>query len=209
VAGSRQGKILVVGAVEVQDGSAGPGRIRLKELPNYSAASLHTFLAADLAPDATAKTDGLPSYAGAPAFIMIHMWSARWRPISSCLGCTASSPTSRSGRSVSITAYAASTFSPTSMSCFPLQPPPHSARRLPLPSRHCRRPRTPQLQNVDLTGSRGKSLSRSTSSTISAWCGWYRISCIISWCHRRSFLTDLPRILGIGLPYILCFGRTR
>src|SRR5207249_2211233 len=42
--------------------------------------------------------------------------------------------------------------------CLPLQPPPHSARRLPLPSRHRRRPRTPQLQNVDLTGSKGISL---------------------------------------------------
>jgi ISXO2-like transposase domain/Transposase zinc-ribbon domain len=62
---SRHGKILVVGAVEVQDGGAGPGRIRLKEIPDYSAASLHAFLAADLAPGATAKTDGLSSYAGA------------------------------------------------------------------------------------------------------------------------------------------------
>ena len=64
---SRQGKILIVGAVEVQDGGAGPGRIRLKEIPDYSAASLHAFLDADLAPGATAKTDGLPSYAGAPS----------------------------------------------------------------------------------------------------------------------------------------------
>ena len=63
---SRQGKILVVGAVEVQDGGAGPGRIRLAEIPSYSAASLHGFLAAHLAAGATAKTDGLPSYAGAP-----------------------------------------------------------------------------------------------------------------------------------------------
>ena len=63
----RQGKILIVGAVEVQDGGAGPGRIRLKEIPDYSAASLHAFLAAHLAPGATAKTDGFPSYAGAPS----------------------------------------------------------------------------------------------------------------------------------------------
>jgi ISXO2 transposase-like protein len=64
---SRQGKILVVGAVEVQDGGAGPGRLRLEEIPDYSAASLHAFLAAHLAPGATAKTDGLPSYAGVPS----------------------------------------------------------------------------------------------------------------------------------------------
>ena len=63
---SHQGKILVVGAVEVQDGGAGPGRIRLQEVPNYSAASLHPFLAANLAPGATAKTDGWSGYPGAP-----------------------------------------------------------------------------------------------------------------------------------------------
>jgi predicted RNA-binding Zn-ribbon protein involved in translation (DUF1610 family) len=64
---SRQGKILVVGAVEVQDGGFGPGRVRLKEIPDYSAARLHAFLATDLAPGATAKTDGLASYVGAPS----------------------------------------------------------------------------------------------------------------------------------------------
>ena len=63
---SHQGKILVVGAVEVQDGGAGPGRIRLQEVPDYSAASLHPFLAANLAPGATAKTDGWSDYPGAP-----------------------------------------------------------------------------------------------------------------------------------------------
>jgi hypothetical protein len=110
----RQGKIPVVGAVEVQDGSAGPGRIRLTEIPDYSAASLHTFLAADLAPGATAKTDGLPSYAGAPnvhhdphvvgkmAAHIVLPWVHR----------VFSNLKSRSGRSASITAYAVSTFSP-------------------------------------------------------------------------------------------------
>jgi ISXO2-like transposase domain/Transposase zinc-ribbon domain len=63
---SHQGKILVIGAVEVQDGGAGPGRIRLQEVPDYSAASLHPFLAANLVPDATAKTDGWSGYPGAP-----------------------------------------------------------------------------------------------------------------------------------------------
>jgi hypothetical protein len=63
---SHQGKILVVGAVEVQDGGAGPGRIRLQEVPDYSAASLHPFLAANLVPGATAKTDGWSGYPGAP-----------------------------------------------------------------------------------------------------------------------------------------------
>ena len=38
---SHQGKILVVGAVEVADGGAGPGRIRLSQIADYSADSLH------------------------------------------------------------------------------------------------------------------------------------------------------------------------
>ena len=57
---SHQGKMLVVGAVEVEDRGLGPGRIRLSQVTDYSAASLHAFLAANLAPGATAKTDGCP-----------------------------------------------------------------------------------------------------------------------------------------------------
>ena len=73
---SHQGKILVAGAVEVQDGGPtgrarglkahGPGRIRLAEVADYSAASLHPFIVRNLAPGATAKTDGWPAYPGAP-----------------------------------------------------------------------------------------------------------------------------------------------
>lgn len=62
---SRQGKILVVGAVEVEDG--GPGRVRLAEVFDYSAQSLHPFIAQNLAPGAMAKTDGWSAYPGAPA----------------------------------------------------------------------------------------------------------------------------------------------
>jgi len=61
---SHQGKILVVGAVEVEDD--GPGRVRLAEVPDYSAQSLHPFIAGNLAPGATAKTDGWSAYPGAP-----------------------------------------------------------------------------------------------------------------------------------------------
>ena len=61
---SHQGKMLVVGAVEVEDGR-GPGRIRLSQVADYSAASLHPFLATSLAPGATAKTDGWSGYPGA------------------------------------------------------------------------------------------------------------------------------------------------
>src|SRR6201997_4367541 len=34
---SHQGKMLIVGAVEIEDGGAGPGRIRLQQVPDYSA----------------------------------------------------------------------------------------------------------------------------------------------------------------------------
>src|SRR5512133_4229325 len=47
---SHQGKMLIVGAVEVEDGGAGPGRIRMAELSEYSADSLHPFIAHNLAP---------------------------------------------------------------------------------------------------------------------------------------------------------------
>jgi transposase-like protein len=58
-----QGKILVVGAVEVEDG--GPGRISLADLSDYSADSLRPSIADNLATGATAKTDGWSAYRGA------------------------------------------------------------------------------------------------------------------------------------------------
>jgi hypothetical protein len=61
---SRQGKMLVAGAVEVRDG--GPGRVRLAAIANFSAASLYAFIAVNVAAGATAKTDGWPAYEGAP-----------------------------------------------------------------------------------------------------------------------------------------------
>jgi len=62
---SHQGKMLVVGAVEIEDGGPGPGRIRLSQVADYSAASLRGFIAVNLAPGATAKTDGWSGYPGA------------------------------------------------------------------------------------------------------------------------------------------------
>ncbi len=61
---SHQGKLLVAGAVEVNDSR--PGRLRLAAIADFSADSLHAFLAANLAPGATAKTDGWAGYPGAP-----------------------------------------------------------------------------------------------------------------------------------------------
>ena len=61
---SHQGKLLVAGAVEVNDDR--PGRLRLAAIADFSANSLHAFLGANLAPGATAKTDGWAGYPGAP-----------------------------------------------------------------------------------------------------------------------------------------------
>ena len=61
------------GAVEVVDSGAGPGRIRLSQVPDYSASSLHAFLAANLAPGATAKTDGWSGYPGSPRWCVPDM----------------------------------------------------------------------------------------------------------------------------------------
>ncbi len=97
---SHQGEIApVVGAVEVADGGAGPGRIRLQQVSDYSANSLHPFLKANLAPGATARTDGWAGYPGAPGVAPSLMSSAAWPPIWCCPGPTACSPTSSAGRS--------------------------------------------------------------------------------------------------------------
>lgn len=65
---SKQGKMLVAGAVEVnEDGK--PGRARLAAIDDASADSLHSFIAASLTPGATAKTDGWAGYPGAPGVV--------------------------------------------------------------------------------------------------------------------------------------------
>jgi len=115
---SHQGKMLVVGAVEVEDGG-GPGRIRLSQVADYSAASLHALLAANLAPGATAKTDGWSGYPGAADITHDpHVIGKMAAHIAYCPGCTASFPTSRSGLWAFITGCAASTSNPTSMNSF-------------------------------------------------------------------------------------------
>ena len=57
---SRQGKILIAGAVELQEKA--PGRIRLSVIKDFSADSLHRFLRTAVARGATAKTDGWSAY---------------------------------------------------------------------------------------------------------------------------------------------------
>lgn len=61
---NHNGKLIVAGAVEVA--GAGPGRIRLAPIPDFSADSLHAFIGTNLAPGTTAKTDAWTAYPGAP-----------------------------------------------------------------------------------------------------------------------------------------------
>ena len=65
---SRQGKLLVAGAVEI-DRLGRPGRIRLARIEDFSAKTLHGFLDKNLVPGATAKTDGWSGYVGTPNIV--------------------------------------------------------------------------------------------------------------------------------------------
>ena len=62
---SHDGKMLIVGAIELGDGTT-PGRLRLAEISSYDAADLSHFVETAVALDATAKTDGWPGYASIP-----------------------------------------------------------------------------------------------------------------------------------------------
>ena len=154
---SHQGKILVAGAVEVEDGGAGPGRIRLAQVPDYSAASLHAFLKTNLA--ATAKTDGWSGYPGAPgvnhdphvvgnmAAHIVLPWAHR---IFSNLKIWAL------GVYHGLRRRHLQTYLDEFVFRFNRRRTP--ACRLPFSARHRRSPHTPPLQDVDLTGSKGISL---------------------------------------------------
>lgn len=60
---SRRGKLAIAGAVEIV--GEGPGRLRLAPIENYSAASLHGFIEANIAAGAILRTDAWPAYPGA------------------------------------------------------------------------------------------------------------------------------------------------
>ncbi len=61
---SHDGKLLIAAAVESH--GKGPGRVRLAQIADYSANSLHPFIAANISPATTVKTDGWPGYAATP-----------------------------------------------------------------------------------------------------------------------------------------------
>jgi hypothetical protein len=72
---SPQGKMLA-GGVEVENDA--PGRLRLDAIKDFCASSLHGFVVANVAPGATIKTDGWPSYARDPTSGTSPMSSAPW-----------------------------------------------------------------------------------------------------------------------------------
>jgi hypothetical protein len=159
---SHQGKMLIVGAVEVEDGGAGPGRIRLAELSDYSADSLHPFIARNLAPGTTAKTDGWSAYPGAPsvkhdphvvgkmAAHIVLPWVHRHLFQPQGLGL---------GRLSRLAPQTSSVLSRRVR--LSLQPSPQPPCCVSLPARHRRRSRAHQLQDVDLTGSKSIRLALS------------------------------------------------
>ena len=59
---SHDGKMLIVGAIELGDGNI-PGRLRPAEISSYGAADLGHFVETAADPDAIAKTDGWSGYA--------------------------------------------------------------------------------------------------------------------------------------------------
>ena len=76
--------MLVAGAVEVENDA--PGRLRLAGIKDFPAASLHGFVAVNVAPGATIKTDGWPSYARAPTSGTAPSCRRHDRPCRSALG---------------------------------------------------------------------------------------------------------------------------
>jgi len=59
--------MLLVAAVEAEAG--GPARLRLGKIQNFSAASLHEFVADTVEQGATIKADGWSAYPGAPSVV--------------------------------------------------------------------------------------------------------------------------------------------
>ena len=93
---SHDGKMLIVGAIELGDGNI-PGRLRLAEISSYGAADLGHFVETAADPDAIAPTAG-PATLRSPPIATMSMSSGRPPLTSSCRGSTKSSPTSKDGR---------------------------------------------------------------------------------------------------------------
>ncbi len=70
---SHEAKLLIVGAVEIvaNGDETAPGRIRLSRIDDFSAETLHRFIADEITPGSLVKTDGWRAYNGAPG--MLHL----------------------------------------------------------------------------------------------------------------------------------------
>ena len=112
---SHDGKMLIVGAIELGDGNI-PGRLRLAEISSYGAADLGHFVETAADPDAIAKPTAGPATLRSPPTATMSMSSGRPPLTSSCRGSTKSSPTSKDGREASTTGCVASICRPISMS---------------------------------------------------------------------------------------------
>ena len=93
---SHDGKMLIVGAIELGDGNI-PGRLRLAEISSYGAADLGHFVETAADPDAIAKPTAGPATLRSPPIATMSMSSGRPPLTSSCRGSTKSSPTSKDG----------------------------------------------------------------------------------------------------------------
>ena len=117
-----QGKILVIGAVEVIDRDINlsksrarhakyidtrSGRIRLAVIADNSAASIKAFIIANVRPGTTLITDGHASYPGLEGYRHDPRVVAKWLPTSSCHGFTGRLHFSSAGALAHITACAA------------------------------------------------------------------------------------------------------
>lgn len=158
---SHQGKMLVAGAVEIQDG--GPGRVRLAAVSDYSAKSLHPFIAGHLAPGALAKTESWSAYPGAPGV------SHHPHVIGRMAAHVVLPGVHRIFQSQSLGAGRLSRPAPPAPANLSrrvrlsLQSPSDPARRIPLPSRSHDPTPAAHLQHADHTGSTGISLNEKIS----------------------------------------------
>ena len=154
---SHQGKMLVSGAVEIV--GKGPGRMRLAPIADYSAASIHAFMAANLAPGATAKSDG---WARLPRRPRGHAPAACDRQH----GCS-HRPALGPSRVLEPQEMGLGRLSRLALKAFtvlprrfhlPLQPTAHPPCRLSLAPRYRNQKKANYIQDVDQTGIKGISL---------------------------------------------------
>src|SRR5512132_3632229 len=111
---SAEGKMLIAGAVEVHDG--GPRRGGWRPSPTSPPRACTPSSKPTWKPAPPRKPTAGPATPALPALLTTRTSSDRWPRTSSCRGRIASSPTSRPGRSVSITGCARSTCNPISTS---------------------------------------------------------------------------------------------